>query len=106
MPTSVEAVQVFLGLTPARPVDLAALTAAVDAANAAAVGYLSVDPAGPWTADQDQGATILAARLYGRRGSVQGIAAFQDVGVSLLPRMDPDVQVLWKLGNYQDSVVS
>jgi len=48
----------------------------------------------------------MAARLYGRRGSVQGIAAFADVGVSLLPRIDPDVRALLQLGEYQTSVVA
>jgi hypothetical protein len=56
-----------------------------------------------WPARADEAATLQAARLYGRRGSVQGVAAFADAGVSLLARMDPDVRVLLELGEYQRS---
>ena len=50
------------------------------------------------------GRHVEAARLYGRRGSVQGIAAFADLGVSLLPRLDPEVRSLLELGEYQQTV--
>jgi hypothetical protein len=59
-----------------------------------------------WPARADYAATLQASRLYGRRGSVQGVAAFAEVGVSLLPRLDPDVRVLLQLGEYQDSVTA
>lgn len=116
MPTSTDAVKTYLGLGVARPVDEDALQAAVDAANAAVLAYrpdiTDTDPYGhrsggaEWPPNVEQAATMWAARLYGRRGSVQGVAAFQDVGVSLLPRMDPDVRVLLQLGEYQPSVVA
>jgi hypothetical protein len=106
VPATVEGVRTFLGLSPARPVDDDALAAAVAASNAA-VGFWRVDLAlvDPWPPNADQAATIYAARLYGRRGSVQGVAAFQEVGVVTLPQ-DPDVSALLGLGKFQRSVVA
>ena len=114
MPTTVESVRTYLGLVPARPVDDDALSAAVGAANGMVAAYRIDLPAlNPpdnvgvsWPAQCDFAATMQAGRLYGRRGSVQGVAAFQDVGVSMLPRLDPDVRALLQLGEYQPSVVS
>jgi hypothetical protein len=60
----------------------------------------------PWAPRAEQAALIQAARLYGRRGSIQGVAAFADVGVTLMPRLDPDLRSLLQLGEYQDSVVA
>jgi hypothetical protein len=106
MATTVEAVMVFLGLTPSRTVDNDALNAAVVAANDL-VATLRPDLTGDaWPPRADQAATIHAARLYGRRGSVNGVAAFQDVGVTLVPRLDPDVRSLLELGEYQRSVIA
>lgn len=116
MPTTVDRLTTHLGLTPPRPVDTAALQAAVDAANDV-VAALRVDLPAPdpdaappttwdditWPARVDQAAVLEAARLYGRRGSVQGVAAFADAGVSLLARLDPDVRVLLELGEFQRS---
>jgi hypothetical protein len=61
---------------------------------------------GVWAERADQAALVEAARLYGRRGSVQGVAAFADIGVSLLPRLDPEVRSLLELGEYQKPVVA
>ena len=61
--------------------------------------------AGTWPARAEQAALIQAARLYGRRGSVQGVAAFADLGVTSMPRLDPDVRALLELGEYQPSVI-
>jgi hypothetical protein len=106
MPATVEGVRTFLGLSPARPVDDDALAAAVAGANAAVVVW-RVDLAAldEWGANADQAATIYAARLYGRRGSVQGVAAYEAVGVMALPQ-DPDVSALLGLGKFQRSVVA
>ena len=111
MPTSAAAVSAFLGLSPARPVDDEAMTAAVGAANDAVYMWRPdlTDPleeGTTWPARADFAATMQAARLYGRRGSVQGVAAFQDTGVSFMPQLDPDVQTLLELGPYQPSVVA
>ena len=90
------------------------MTAAVEAANdlvATLRPDITKDPTTgdllpTWPARADQAAVVEAARLYGRRGSVQGIAAFADVGVSLLPRLDPEVRSLLELGEYQRSVIA
>lgn len=106
MPATVEAVKVHLGV----PVDPgpqdAALEQAVGAVNAAAVRILGLELAGPWTEDQDQGAVMLAARVYGRRGSTNGIAGFADLGVAYIARFDPDVAWLWGIGDYQAPVIA
>ena len=89
------------------------MAAAVAAANDLVVTFrpdLTTDdtgaPLATWPPRCEQAALVEAARLYGRRGSVQGIAAFADVGVSMLPRLDPEVRSLLELGEYQRSVVA
>lgn len=111
MPTTVERVKTHLGIGTARPVDDDALAFAVAAANDVVAALRpDLDPLDPdnpptWPARVDEAATLHAARLYGRRGSVQGIAAFAEAGVSLLPSMDTDVRLLLELGNYQQSAI-
>jgi hypothetical protein len=113
MPATVASVRIHLGVDPASTVDQAALEAAVAAANDAVAMWrpdLTHDEFGDalaaWPARVDQAAVIEAARLYGRRGSVQGVAAFADLGISLTPRLDPDVRSLLELGEYQQNVVA
>jgi len=111
VPATVDAVRTFLGLSPSRPTDDDALAAAVAAANSyVAAVRTDLDPddgsgSVTWPARCDQAAVLYAARLYGRRSSVQGVAAFQDVGVTLIPQ-DPDVKALLELGPFQRSVVA
>jgi hypothetical protein len=104
---TVAELRTYLGLDPASSVDADAMTAAVAAANDI-VSVLRPDLAAldPWPPRALQAALVEAARLYGRRGSVQGVAAFADIGVSLLPRLDPEVRSLLELGEYQQSVVA
>jgi hypothetical protein len=114
MPATVASLRTYLGLDPASSQDDAAMGAAVAAANDLVQTLrpdLTVDPGDgtvlpTWPARADQAANVEAARLYGRRGSVQGIAAFADIGVSLLPRLDPEVRSLLELGEYQPSVIA
>ncbi|MET0767369.1 MAG: hypothetical protein ABWY50_06980 [Aeromicrobium sp.] len=113
MAATVAGLRTYLGIDPASTVDEEAMTAAVAAANdfvAVLRPDLTHDPDGAplteWPARVDQAALVQAARLYGRRGSVQGIAAFADIGVSMLPRLDPEVRSLLELGEYQPSVVA
>lgn len=114
MAATLAGLKTYLGLDPASSVDDAAMTAAVAAANALAIRMrpdLTLDPdtgdeLPQWSADVDQGAYIQAARTYGRRGSVAGIAAFAEAGVSMIPRLDPDVRVYWGLGEYQSNVIA
>jgi hypothetical protein len=114
MPATVASLKVYLGLDPASTVDEAAMTAATEAANDlmtqlrpdVTLDAETGDVLVAWPARVDQAANVEAARLYGRRGSVQGVAAFADIGVSLLPRLDPEVRSLLQLGEYQDSTVA
>jgi len=114
MPTSLDRVKVHLGISGARPVDDEALSYAVDAANGIVAALRTDLPAlAPpdntgvvWPAEVDEAATIQAARYYGRRASVQGVASFQDAGVSLLAWIDPDVRLALGLGEFQPSVVA
>lgn len=107
MPTSVDRLRIYLGIDPASTVDTEAMGMAVDAANKF-VERIKPEwcTEATWEPDAEQAATVQAARLYGRRGSVQGVAAFADIGVSLLPRLDPEVRSLLRLGEYQDSTVA
>jgi hypothetical protein len=114
MPATVATLKTYLGVDPASTIDEEAMGAAVAASNDLVTTFrpdLTVDPAtgatlAVWPARCDQAALVEAARLYGRRGSVQGVAAFADVGVSMLPRLDPDVRALLELGEYQRNVVA
>lgn len=107
MPATAASLRTYLGVDPASTVDQAAMDAAVAAANDY-VAMLRPDltKVEPWPPRVDQAANVQAARLYGRRGSVQGVAAFADLGVSLIPRIDPEVRSLLELGEYQPSVVA
>ena len=107
MAATVDDVRRFLGQDPATTVDEEALAAAVAAANDLVATFRpDLCETEPWAPRAQQAAVMEAARLYGRRGSVQGVAAFADVGVSLLPRLDPEVRSLLELGEYQRSVTA
>lgn len=114
MPASAASLRIYLGIDPASSVDEAAMTAACAAANDICTTWrpdLTLDPSDgtmlpSWPARVEQAAHVEAARLYGRRGSVQGVAAFADLGVSLLPRLDPEVRALLELGEYQPPVIA
>jgi hypothetical protein len=118
MPATTATLRTYLGIDPATTNDEEALAMAVDAANDLVATFrpdltvllnpldFPAVPEGQWAPRAEQAANVEAARLYGRRGSVQGVAAFADLGVSLLPRLDPEVRSLLELGEYQRSVVS
>ena len=116
MAATVNTLRTYLGIDPASAVDTEAMGAAVAAANdlvsswrpdiAPADTVPPADPAPAWAPRAEQAALVEAARLYGRRGSVQGIAAFADVGVSMIPRLDPEVRSLLELGEYQRNVIA
>jgi hypothetical protein len=113
MPATVATLRTYLGVDPASTHDEDAMAAAVAAANDLVAAFrpdLTLDPDGAplatWPPRCDQAAHVEAARLYGRRGSVQGIASFADVGVSMIPRLDPEVRSLLELGEYQRNVIA
>lgn len=113
MAATTASLRVYLGQDPASTIDAEAMDAAVAAANDLVQTFrpdLTMDAAGvplpTWPPRCTQAALVEAARLYGRRGSVQGVAAFADVGVSMLPRLDPEVRSLLELGEYQRNVVA
>jgi hypothetical protein len=114
MPATAATLRTYLGIDPASTVDADAMEAAVAAANDTVLAYradLVTDPndgtvLAAWPPRADQAALVEAARLYGRRGSIQGVAAFADVGISLLPRLDPEFRSLLELGEYQKSVIA
>jgi hypothetical protein len=113
MPTSVDRLQTHLGLRGARPEDEDAMLYAVDASN----DWVSTlrpdlpvwaegDDSVVWPPRVDEAATLLAAFLYSRRGTVTGVASFQDAGVAALPQTDPSLASLLELGRYQLSVTA
>jgi amino acid adenylation domain-containing protein len=114
MPATAATLRIYMGIDPASNVDDAAMVAAVAAANDAVTMWrpdITLDPGDgsvlpTWPARVEQAALVEAARLYGRRGSVQGVAAFADIGVSMLPRLDPEVRSLLELGEYQPPVIA
>jgi hypothetical protein len=114
MPADVASLRTYLGIDPASETDTDAMDAACAAANAMAEHWRpdathdpeTGDVLASWPPNIDQGALTYAARLYGRRGSVAGVAAFADLGVAMMPRLDPDVRALWQLGEYQQSVIA
>lgn len=107
MAATVEMVLVHLGIEPGRPVDMDALSMWTDVANDMVRQWRpDLTATDPWPARADGAAALQASRLYGRRSSVQGVAAFADVGVTYMPRLDPDVKPMLELGEYQPSVVA
>lgn len=107
MAATVDMVKTHLGVEPNRPIDEAALQMWTDVANDMVRQWRpDLTATEPWPDRANGAAALQAARLYGRRGSVQGVAAFADVGVSYMPRLDPDVKPMLELGEYQPSVVA
>jgi hypothetical protein len=107
MPATVASLRTYLGIDPASTHDEEAMSAAVAAGNDVVTTWRpDLTEAPTWPPRAEQAALVQAARLYGRRGSVQGIAAFADLGVTMLPRLDPDVRALLELGEYQPSAIA
>lgn len=64
---------------------------------------MNTDPAAAdWSAGPSivLGATMLAARLFERRNSPNGVAAFGDGATAYVQRNDPDVAILLRMGPY------
>lgn len=78
--------------------------AAAAAVERARPDLVTVDGAGAasFAADPDviEGALMLAARLYARKGSPQGLASYGDFGPAPVTRLDPDIERLLGVGRY------
>jgi len=95
-PVTLSDVQAYLGYEASDPADADAMTLAAKAATEWIAAAVTVaDEPGP--AVQLAG-RMLAGRWYQRRTSPQGLASFQELGVSMIIRSDPDVARLLGLG--------
>jgi len=54
-----------------------------------------------WADQTVFGATMLAARLYNRRNSTQGIESISELGTSYVSRYDPDLARMLRIDNFQ-----
>lgn len=103
-PTTRDAVKAHLKITDAA--DDTAIDSAVAAVNvfvrrtekARKIGVVTPEPdPNDWPADLTQGATMLAARLFKRRNSPNGVEAFAVAGPVYVRRNDPDIGMLLDL---------
>lgn len=60
---------------------------------------------GEWRDDHALGATMLAARLWRRRNSPEGVATFAADGAVYVQRNDPDIALLLQLGQHAPPMV-
>lgn len=102
-PTTLALVKAHLAMTDSR--DDARVTTIVDAVNHLVrcwpVSTPAVDEA-DWTGVPDavEGATMLAARLWRRKGSPAGVEAMGTLGAAYVMRNDPDIAMLLQMGPY------
>lgn len=99
-PTSAAALAGQLSLDPADEAVLDRLAPTVAAVNAL-VPRMATSPADA----QALGATMLAARLWRRRNSPEGVATFTQDGAVYVQRNDPDVALLLGISAYAPPVV-
>ena len=76
------------------------VAASVAAVKALVRGWLAPAPDGEWAAHHRYGATLMAARLFRRKDSAEGVLAFGVEGAAYVSRNDPDVALLLGLGAY------
>jgi hypothetical protein len=63
------------------------------------------EPPRGWPANVERGADMMAGRLFRRRESPAGVAAFGDLGAVYVMRNDPDVAMLLGLGSWSSGAV-
>lgn len=110
-PTSLALVKAHLGITD--EADDLSITEIVDAVNAEVREFRVAQPADQETAPADwtswpqiiTGATMLAARIWRRRHTPDGVAGFADNAPVYVQRNDPDVALLLQLGDYAKPAV-
>lgn len=107
MAVTVEQVKAHLGIQPTDALDAESLQAATDAANDM-LGTFRPDlfDMATWPPRAIHAVTLYAARLYRRRGSVEGLAGYADMGGVPIIRIDPDIQAELELGPWQPSVIA
>jgi anti-sigma factor RsiW len=98
--TTTAAVAAHLSMNPGDADVLAKLEATVAAVNALVPRLATTPPEA-----RELGATMLAARLYRRRNSPEGVATFAAEGAVYVQRNDPDVALLLGIGSYAPPVV-
>lgn len=102
-PTTLALVKAHLAMTDSR--DDARVQAIVDAVNRVVRCWPASTPAvdaADWSGAPDavEGATMLAARLWRRKGSPAGVEAMGTLGATYVMRNDPDIAMLLQLGPY------
>lgn len=98
MATTPEAVKAWLKLTTTADDGLVAQCAS--AANAVVDRYATPPTDDQGRGDQELAATMLAARLYRRRNSPEGVQAMTDAGAWYVARTDPDIARLLRIDQY------
>lgn len=110
-PTTKELVKAHLGITD--DVDDTAISGVVAAVNVKVKSWpvakaADTDPApADWAGFEDvvYGSTLLAARLFRRKDTPDGIAGFADGAPAYVSRNDPDVALMLKIGTNQGPAV-
>ena len=98
MATTLEVVKAWLKLTTSA--DDALVVNCTKAANAVVARYATPPTDDLERGDQDLAATMLAARLYRRRNSPEGVQAMTDAGAWYVARTDPDIARLLRIDQY------
>jgi len=107
MAATLDKLKIHLGIPASDTHNDEAMQMWLDAANAqVAIWRPDLTATDPWDPRAEGAVYLQASKLVGRRGSVQGVAAFADIGVTYMPRLDPDLMTLLELGDYQQSVVA
>lgn len=104
-PTTAAAIAGQLSMDPADAAVLAKLALTTAAVNRFVRRLHNPLPDGTWGPDHALGAQMLGARLWRRRNSAEGVAAFTADGAVYVQRNDPDVAMLLELGPYARPVV-
>lgn len=66
----------------------------------AAVNHMVMQCHSGWTDMRHLGAVMMAARLYRRRNSVNGIESFSEMGATYVSRYDSDLERLLEIGSW------
>lgn len=98
MVATLEVVKAWLKLTTTTDDDLVRQCTA--AANTVVGRYVTPPTDDLERGDHDLAATMLAARLYRRRNSPEGVQAMTDAGAWYVARTDPDIARLLRIDQY------